>query len=544
MKRGLDPDQGTSSSYPRNIKVMNFAAPWNNTCSTVGRVARHGNVNLLKELLKENKPVDVADNRGWRPLHEAVASSIECLTVLLKHGGSDINWTSHEGETALLLACKRHEGSVASAFVSLLLEHGADPNILDNEQDSPLLAAIRHKNRYVVQQLISAGANVNSADFSKWTPLHEAATKQDTAILELLLSKNAAIDVQDECGITPIFTAAQHGFENCLKKLISAAKERNRKDIIDMGAEDWATPLMIAAQQGFVDCVKILLEAGADPDLKTSDNATALHLAVQGDNKLCAEILMDKMKLHPLIRKFHPSTYVGTDMICPLHLAVEWKSYGSLQALIAGGFSPDSLYHYKKSIAVLLGAGASTNPPSRESSHPVAKAMLNPEPDIFNILIAAGTNINHQRREGHTNEIFLYSLLTSKTYMKLLLYHGYDVNICFLAESEIFYFIRCAATFLRREKIPLCEFSNLMLKFLINTKKVQDAFIKLNRQFEEDITDVINKMDQPTSMMQMCSIKIRQHLYSIHGVNLPCAIQNLDLPCLMKDFLSCRNDLM
>lgn len=41
---------------------------------------------------------------------------------------------------------------------------------------------------------------------------------------------------------------------------------------------------MIAAQQGFVNCVKLLLEYGANPDLKTADQATALHLAVQGNH--------------------------------------------------------------------------------------------------------------------------------------------------------------------------------------------------------------------------------------------------------------------
>lgn len=64
-----------------------------------------------------------------------------CLISLLL-GGSDINWTTHEGETALLLACKRRQGSDANAFVNLLLQYGANPNIVDNEEDSPLLEGL------------------------------------------------------------------------------------------------------------------------------------------------------------------------------------------------------------------------------------------------------------------------------------------------------------------------------------------------------------------------------------------------------------------
>lgn len=58
-------------------------------------------------------------------------------------GGTDVNWTTHEGESALLLACKRRQGTEAEEFVNLLLQHGADPNILDNEEDSPLLEGIK-----------------------------------------------------------------------------------------------------------------------------------------------------------------------------------------------------------------------------------------------------------------------------------------------------------------------------------------------------------------------------------------------------------------
>lgn len=54
---------------------------------------------------------------------------------------------------------------------------------------------------------------------------------------------------------------------------------------MNIGAEDWATPLMIAAQQGFLNCVNLLMEFGADPNLKTTDNVTALHLTVQGNHE-------------------------------------------------------------------------------------------------------------------------------------------------------------------------------------------------------------------------------------------------------------------
>ncbi|XP_055937440.1 ankyrin repeat and SOCS box protein 3-like [Argiope bruennichi] len=549
---------------------MNFTEPWCDTCSTVGYAARLGNVDLLENLINEKKPVDVADNRGWRPLHEAAAASptIDCLEMLLKYGGTDVNWTTHEGESALLLACKRRQGTEADAYVNLLLRYGADPNILDNEEDSPLLEAVRNANKYVVEQLITAGANVNATDCSKWSPLHEAATKQDPTILHLLLNSNAIINIQDECGMTPIFTAAQHGCESCLKKLLSVAKERNQENVVNIGAEDWATPLMIAAQRGFVNCVKILIDYGADPDLKTSDNATALHLAVQGDNKACLEILLEKMSLEPLIKAFHPSTYEDIDMICPVHLAVEWGSYGSLEALLTAGFSPDSLYTIsdlalsrmiayqpkletavsyaafksdKTSVSILLAAGASCNPPVPESCHPLLRTLLHPEPNVFNIFIESGSNVNYQRHNGASNEVFLYSLLTSFTYLKLLLFYGCDPNLCFQNESEVLFFIRCAGYFLRRESISISEFFKLMLRFLLNSKKVQYAFLELNNLFAGDVGDILEELNRPSSLKHICSVRLRQHLYSIHGVKLPHVIKHLCLPLVIEEYMICED---
>ncbi|XP_054711629.1 ankyrin repeat and SOCS box protein 3-like [Uloborus diversus] len=309
---------------------MDFTEQWSDTCSRVGHAARIGNRDSLLKLINLEKPVDVSDNRGWKPLHEAAAlgPSLECLEALLKHKDTNINWKTHEGETALLLACKRRRGTDASGVVSMLLKYGADPNIVDNEEESPLLAALRNDSREVVELLLDADANVNATDCSMWSPLHEAANRKDANLVCSLLSHGAQIDVQDECGMTPIFTAAQYGRENCLRELLKAAKEKGQEDVVNIGAEDWATPLMIAAQQGFADCVALLTEYGANPDLKTSDHATALHMAVQGNHKLCLDILLSKMDVNALISYFHPSTprtWVHSDMICPLHLAVEWE---------------------------------------------------------------------------------------------------------------------------------------------------------------------------------------------------------------------------
>lgn len=66
------------------LKVPMDPFTYRDTCSAVGAAAREGDCELLYRLIQEGKPIDVRDNRGWSPLHEAAAhNSSKCMKVLL-----------------------------------------------------------------------------------------------------------------------------------------------------------------------------------------------------------------------------------------------------------------------------------------------------------------------------------------------------------------------------------------------------------------------------------------------------------------------------
>lgn len=62
--------------------------------------------------------------------------------------------------------------------------------------------------------------------------------------------------------------------QNNLTKL----KESLNADNINSKDEDGFTALHLAADRGHVEAVKLLIDAGADLDIKTDDEETALHL--------------------------------------------------------------------------------------------------------------------------------------------------------------------------------------------------------------------------------------------------------------------------
>ncbi|XP_062934805.1 ankyrin repeat and SOCS box protein 3 isoform X3 [Cynocephalus volans] len=262
---------------------MDFTEAYSDTCSTVGLAAREGNVKVLRKLLKKGRSVNVADNRGWMPIHEAAYhNSIECLRMIIHADSSDnyIKTKTFEGFCALHLAASQGHWKI----VQILLDAGADPNEATLEETTPLFLAVENGQIDVLRLLLRHGADVNgSHSMCGWNSLHQASFQENAEIVKLLLKKGANKECRDDFGITPLFVAAQYGKLESLSILISSGANVNCQ------ALDKATPLFIAAQEGHTKCVELLLSSGADPDLYCNEDNWQLpiHAAAQMGHTNC-----------------------------------------------------------------------------------------------------------------------------------------------------------------------------------------------------------------------------------------------------------------
>lgn len=63
---------------------MDFSACYEDSVSSVAAAARLGDKRRLRYLIRLGRTVDLADNRGWRAIHEAAAAgSVGCLKEIL-----------------------------------------------------------------------------------------------------------------------------------------------------------------------------------------------------------------------------------------------------------------------------------------------------------------------------------------------------------------------------------------------------------------------------------------------------------------------------
>ncbi|NXK04439.1 ASB3 protein, partial [Herpetotheres cachinnans] len=308
---------------------MDFTEAYSDRCSAVGLAAREGDLKVLRKLIKQGYSIDVPDNRGWVPIHEAAAhNSSECLRLLLRAAPSDdyINAKTFEGMCALHLSARR--GSLES--VRVLLEAGADPNEVTTEATTPLFLAVENGHADIVNFLLQHGANVKGPhSWSGWNSLHQASFQGCTEIMKVLLEKGASKECKDDFGITPLFVAAQYGKLESLRLLVSHGADVNCQ------AKDKATPLLIAAQEGHVECVELLLSKGADPNLYCNEDNWQLpiHAAAEMGHKKILELLI------PITDRICDK---GKGKVSPVYSAVYGGNKECLEMLLKEGYSPDA----------------------------------------------------------------------------------------------------------------------------------------------------------------------------------------------------------
>lgn len=110
------------------------------------------------------------------------------LTLLLNNG-IDVNFQNFEdGKSCLMLAAKYSTADVCE----LLLDYGADLELMDSENDTAIFHAICFNNPLVVKLFCQRGALLHRSNKYRWDIVHYAALYGDINIMRVL--RNARIE--------------------------------------------------------------------------------------------------------------------------------------------------------------------------------------------------------------------------------------------------------------------------------------------------------------------------------------------------------------
>jgi ankyrin repeat protein len=119
----------------------------------------------------------------------AALGDLERVQRIANAWKESINHYSNDGYTPLQLACFFGHPAVAA----FLLQNGADPGVVSKNvmRIQPIHAAVASRQAEIVQMLIEAGADVNAKQQDDFTPLMAALQNGDAKIAALLRQAGA-----------------------------------------------------------------------------------------------------------------------------------------------------------------------------------------------------------------------------------------------------------------------------------------------------------------------------------------------------------------
>ena len=251
------------------------------------------------------------------------------VTKLLLLSGAPVNARTAclNGAPPLVVAAS----TGALQFCRLLLEHGADPDAVNEQGRTAASFAAEHGHVVILELLFEAGANVIKADSSGRAPAVHAARNARTECVDFLLSRDHPRDVKmslvvqvlvnsaaSDCfqlvdimlnyaayqpvaafqchvdstdtllGESALTMAAQHGRLSMVRHLVERYECQ-----VDFPNEQQLTALSTAAKNGHDEVCSYLLAMGARVDSTNEDGRTALMLAAQGGHTAAVQVILD-----------------------------------------------------------------------------------------------------------------------------------------------------------------------------------------------------------------------------------------------------------
>ncbi|MBR2892007.1 MAG: ankyrin repeat domain-containing protein [Bacilli bacterium] len=112
----------------------------------------------------------------------------------------DINSKRYRGRTLLHYAVKYQNIKA----IKLLIKCGVNPEICDDDYNTPLHLAVVVGDSSIILELIKYHVNINSTGEFDQTPLHLAITTNNYNIVKILLEHGADQELVDERNLKPI----------------------------------------------------------------------------------------------------------------------------------------------------------------------------------------------------------------------------------------------------------------------------------------------------------------------------------------------------
>ncbi|XP_029416492.1 palmitoyltransferase ZDHHC13 isoform X2 [Nannospalax galili] len=236
---------------------------------------RHGIcANENKELVKAKEILPLIEDSSNCDIVKATQYGIFERCKELVEAGYDVRQPDRENVSLLHWAAINNRLDLVKFYIS----KGAVVDQLGGDLNStPLHWAIRQGHLPTVILLLQHGADPTLIDGEGFSSIHLAVLFQHMPIIAYLISKGQSVNMTDVNGQTPLMLSAY--------KVIGVVDKVHQN-----------TPLHWAVASGNVSAVDKLLEAGSGLDIRNAKGETPLDMALQTKNQLITHMLRTEAK--------------------------------------------------------------------------------------------------------------------------------------------------------------------------------------------------------------------------------------------------------
>ena len=388
--------------------------------------------------LFRNDNINIDLGEGVTPLHMAAMLGHEgLLELMIRRYDPDLNIKDSVGGTPLLFSVRGGREAIAR----ILLDRGADVNLSDNYEQTPLHAAIGLNNyAAMIDLLVGKGANINQQDIHGNTALHLAVQYGlNRSVVEVLVNKGADANIRNSEGSIPLIYALTGERSDLIPFLtplsdIFAVNLNNQSAVLlalsgDMTLmESFFTPRNLALQdvegnsalhyaatypldELTTEKMEFMVSLGADPNLRNARGMTPLHSAIESFYWKTANTL----------------TGLGSDM----YLANNAGETALHMAFVRGSdFSIRFLTDGNNLLEVTDLAG----------NTPLFHAIREYHLPLIKLLIAREAKVDHKNNLGQT-PLFTAVKENSLEAVQILLDNGADLNVVDNGGNTLMHFL-------------------------------------------------------------------------------------------------------
>jgi len=310
---------------------------------------KNGRSAAVTLLLDKGADPTLADQDGSTPLHYLALSwnpeAMENTIPLLLEKGANIDARNKLGRTPLMMTAYNNRGQKKAA--AILLSHGADPNLTDNQDNTFLQQLVAgHSGKdstHMIALLTKHGATLDLSNKKGRSALITAVKKQDVALVKQLLSAGADPNVLNRRKLSLLYsvTSCKTGEEAIFEAILAAGGNVNIQNDTRYAMGETALHRALAPDITCLTPAKQLLHAGADPNSLNSIGLPPLFQLTYWKHK-------DPVQGLKLMQQYGADiNFRNKEGMSPL-MKVAFDSSGStiLQAFIEAGAETETTDNY------------------------------------------------------------------------------------------------------------------------------------------------------------------------------------------------------